>query len=87
MYKTPDREFSKQVQREISHLWKTDTFGYTPTSGSFFQEFNIALLHLKYGKAAGPDAICRKLITHAGMKIKSWLREFLSSYLRRLTIP
>ena len=88
MHKTPDRAFSKQVQREISHFWKTDTPGYTPISGSFSQEeFNIALQHLKCGKATNPDAICPELITHAGMEIKPWLREFLSSCLRRHTIP
>ena len=72
MYKTPDCAFSKQVQREISHLRKTDIPGYTPISGSFFQEeFHTALQHLKDGKAASPEAICPELITHADMEIKS----------------
>ena len=43
--------------------------------------------HLKPGKAPGPDSICPKLILHAGAALKSWLRDFLSSCLRRLKIP
>ena len=51
------------------------------------REFTAALQHLKPGKAPGPDSICSKLILHAGVALKSWLRDFLSSCLRRLKIP
>ena len=43
--------------------------------------------HLKPGKAPGPDSICPELILHAGSALKSWLRDFISSCLRRLKIP
>ena len=35
----------------------------------------------------GPDSICPELILHAGVALKSWLCDFLSSCLRRLKIP
>ena len=50
-------------------------------------KFAAALQHLKPGKAPGPDSICSELILHAGAALKSWLRDFLSSCLRRLKIP
>ena len=46
-----------------------------------------ALQHLKPGKAPEPNSICPQLILHAGDALKSWLRDFLSSCLRRLKIP
>ena len=51
------------------------------------REFAAALQHLKPGKAPCPDSICSELILHAGAALKSWLRDFLSSCLRRLKIP
>ena len=57
-------------------------------SDNFSQrEFAAALQHLKPGKTLGPNSICPKLILHAGAALKSWLRDFLSSCLRRLKIP
>ena len=57
-------------------------------SDNFSQrEFAAALQHLKPGKAPGPNFICPELIIHAGAALKSWLRDFLSSCLRRLKIP
>ena len=57
-------------------------------SDNFSQrEFAAAFQHLKPGKAPGPDSICPELILHAGAALKSWLRDFLSSCLRRLKIP
>ena len=50
------------------------------------QEFAAALQHLKPGKAPGPYSICSELILHAGAVLKSWLRDFLSSCLRRIKI-
>ena len=35
----------------------------------------------------GPDSICPKLLINADSGLKSWLRGFLSSYLRQLKIP
>ena len=35
----------------------------------------------------GADSICPELILHAGAALKSWLRDFISSCLRRLKIP
>ena len=70
------------------------TFGESQTpdavniSDNFSQrEFTAALQHLKPGKAPGPDSIFPELILYAGAALKSWLRDFLSSCLRRLKIP
>ena len=50
------------------------------------QKFAAALKHMTPGKAPGPDSICPELITHAGVALKSWLCNFLSSCLRHLKI-
>ena len=41
---------------------------------------------LKSGKAPGPDSVFPELILHSGAALKYWLRDFLSSCLRRLKI-
>ena len=72
----------------MSDFWRATTPYAVYISDNFSQrEFTAALQHLKPGKAPGPDSICPKLILHAGVALKSWLREFLSSCLRRLKIP
>ena len=48
------------------------------------REFTAALQHLKPGKAPGPDYIGPDLMLYAGADLKSWLRDFLFSCLRRL---
>ena len=56
-------------------------------SDNFSQrEFTFALQHLKPGKAPGHDSIFSEIVIHAGAALKSWLRDFLSSCLRRLKI-
>ena len=87
-YEAVDRKSSRLVYQEVSDLWKTTTPDAVNISDSFSQrEFTAALQHLKPGKAPGPDSICSELILHAGAAMKSWLRDFLSSCLRRLKIP
>ena len=87
-YKAVDRKSSRLVSQEVSDLWRATTPDAVNISDNFSQrEFTAALQHLKPGKAAGPDSICSELILHAGAALKSWLRDFLSSCLRRLKIP
>ena len=62
--------------RPSKYLWQFFTEGFT-----------ASLQHLKPGKAPGPDFICLELIIYAGAALKSWLRNFFSSCLRRLKIP
>ena len=72
----------------MSDLWRATTPDAVNISDSFLQrEFTAALQHLKPGKTPGPDSICSELILHAGAALKSWLRDFLTSCLRRLKIP
>ena len=87
-YEAVDRKSSRLVFQEVSDLWKATTPDAVNISDTFSQrEFTAALQHLKPGKAPGPDSICPKLILHAGAALKSWLRDLLSSCLRRLKIP
>ena len=69
-------------------LWRATTPDAVNISDNFSQrEFAAAFQHLKPGKAPGPDSICPEVILYAGAALKSWLRDFLSSCLRRLKIP
>ena len=87
-YEAVDCKSSQLVFQEVSDLWRATTPDAVNISDNFSQrEFTAALQHLKPGKASGPDSICPKLILHAGAALKSWLRDFLSSCLRRLKIP
>ena len=83
-----DRKSSRLVFQEVSDLWRVTKPDAVNISDNFsHREFAAALQHLKPGKAPGPDSIFLKLILHAGAVLKSWLRDFLSSCLRRLKIP
>ena len=87
-YEAVNRKSSQLVLQEMSDLWRATTPDAVNISDNFSQrEFTAALQHLKPGKARGPDSICPELILHAGAALKSWLRDFLSSCLRRLKIP
>ena len=87
-YEAVDRKSSRLVSQEVSDLWRATTSDTVNISDSFLQrEFAAALQHLKPGKAPGPHSIFPELILHAGASLKSWLRDFLSSCLRRLKIP
>ena len=71
----------------MSDLWRATTPDAVNISDNFSQrEFTAALQHLKPGKAPGPDSICPELILYARAALKSWLRDFISSCLRRLKI-
>ena len=86
-YEAVNRKSSRLVS-QMSDLWRATTPDAVNISDNFLQrEFAAVLQHLKPGKAPGPDSICSELILHAGAVLKTWLRDFLSSYLRRLKIP
>ena len=71
----------------MSDLWRATKPDAVNITDNFSQrEFAAAFQHLKPGKAPGPDSICSELILHAEAALKSWLRDFLSSCLRRLKI-
>ena len=87
-YEAVDCKSFQLVSQELSDLWRATTPDAVNISDNFSQKaFAAALQHLKPGKAPGPDSICSELIIHAGAALKSWLRDFLSSCLRRLKIP
>ena len=79
---------SRLVSQDGFDIWRATTPDAVNISDNFSQkEFAAALQHLKPGKAPGPDSICSELIIHAGVALKSWLRDFFPSCLRRLKIP
>ena len=87
-YEAVDRKSSRLVSQEVSDLWRATTPDAVNISDNFSQrEFAAAFQHLKPGKAPGLDSIFPELMLHAGVALKSWLRDFLSSCLRRLKIP
>ena len=87
-YEAVDRKSSRLVFQEMSDLWRATTPNAVNISDNFSQkELTAALQHFKPGKTPGPDFICPELILHAEADLKSWLRDFLSSCLRRLKIP
>ena len=87
-YEAVNHKSSRFVSLEVSDLRRATTPDAVNISDNFSQrEFTAALQHLKPGKAPGPDFIFSELILHAGAALKSWLRDFLSSCLRRLKIP
>ena len=87
-YEAVDRTSSRLVCKEVSDFWRATTPDAVNISDNFSQrEFAAAFQHLKTGKAPGPDFICSELILHAGAALKYWLRDFISSCLRRLKIP
>ena len=87
-YEAVERKPSRPVSQEVSDFWRATTLDPVNISDTFSQrEFAAALQHLKPGKALGPDSICLELILHPGTALKSWLRDFFFSCLRRLKIP
>ena len=83
-YDAVDRNSSRLVFQEVSDLWRATT----PDAVNISQrEFTAALQHLKPGKAPGHDSIFPELILHAGAVLRSWLRDFLCSYMCQLKIP
>ena len=87
-YNAVDRKSFRLVCQEVYDFWRATTPDAINISDNFSQrEFAAALQHLKPGKAPGPDSISSELILHVGAALNSWLREFLSSCLRRLKIP
>ena len=83
-----DRKSSWLVSQELFDLWRATTQDVVNISDSFSQrEFTTALQHLKPVKDSGPDSIFPELIIHAGVALKSRLRDFLSFCLLWLKIP
>ena len=87
-YEAVDRKSSRLVFQKVSDVWRATTLDAVNISDNFSQrEFAAVLQHLKPGKTPGPDSICSENILHARAALKSWLRDFFSSCLRRLKIP
>ena len=87
-YEAVDPKSSRLVFQEVSDLWRATTPDAVNISDTFSQrEFTASPQRLKPGKAQETDFIYSELIVHVGAALKSWLRDFLPSCLRRLKIP
>ena len=77
-----DRKSPRLDFQEMFDLSMATTPDPVNISDTFSQrEFTASLRHLKPGKALGLDSICPEIIIYAGAALKSWLRDFLSSWL------
>ena len=85
-YEAADRKSSRIVSQEVSDLRRaTKSKAINISDNCSYREFTAALQHLKLGKA--PEITRTSKLLHSGAALKSWLRDYLSSCLRRLKIP
>jgi len=86
--KTGDRKSTRMVNKDLSDLRKIPTpEGYSISEPFRPEELASALRRLKPGKSPGSDAIFSEFILHAGLALKSWFCNFLSSCKRQHKIP
>ena len=82
-----NKDTARQVPREVPELWKIPTPPDHMSEEFSDNEVASTLNLLKPGNAPGPDRIYLEFILYGGKALKSWSREFLSSYRHRLKIP
>ena len=82
-----DREFTRQVSKEYTSLWRAQTVDTDLARDFSYEELTIALKHLRHGKAPGPDNIHAEFLIHAGDHAKEWLRKFFNKCLQMCKLP
>jgi len=71
-YKTKDRESDRLLNKEVFDFWRIPTLDDKCISGEFTSdEFALALLQLKLGKAPGPNSIFPEHVLNADSALKS----------------
>ena len=86
-YPQPDREFSRQVNKDVAELWKCEREDINTTTPFTTEEMAEALKRMKAGKAPGPDKIHPEFLLHIGEEANSWLCNFMSCCMERCKIP
>ena len=86
-FTNPDRDFSRQVGREVPELWKVDSRDVNMSTPFTTGELVEALKSMKAGKAPGPDDIHPEFLLHAGDDATKWLCQCMSTCLERCGIP
>jgi len=74
--------------KELSDLWKVPTReGYSISDPFKPGELAAALGRMKPEKSPGLGSILPEFILHAGLALKSWFCDFLTSCMHQLKIP
>ena len=84
---THDREFTRQVSKEYTSLWRAQSVDTDLARDFSYEELTIALKHLRHGKAPDPDNIHAEFLIHAGDHAKEWLRKFFNKCLQTCKLP
>ena len=71
-FTNPDRDFSRQVGKEVAELWKVDSKDVNITTGELVEAFKS----MKVGKDPGPDDIHPEFLLHAGDAATKWLCQY-----------
>jgi len=81
------REFTRLINKELSDLWKVPASEGINMSGPFMpEELDAVLKHLEPGKSPDLESIFLEFVLHARSALKSWLCDFLTSYMCQLKI-
>ena len=69
----PDRDFSRQVGKEVAELWKVNSKGVNMPAPCTTEKLVEAVKSMKAGSAPGPDDIHPEFLLHAGDAATKWL--------------
>ena len=86
-FTNPDRDFSRQVGKEVAELWKVVSKDVNMSIPFTTEELVKALTSIKAGKAPGPDDIHPEFLLHAGDAVTKRLCQYMSTCLERCKIP
>ena len=82
-FTNPDRDFSRQVGKEVAELWKVVSKDVNMSIPFTTEELVKALKSIKVGKAPGPDDIHPEFLLHAGDAVTKRLCQYMSTCLER----
>ena len=82
-----DRDFSRQVGKEVAELWKVDSQDVNMSTPFTTGELVEALKSMKAGKAPEPDDIHPEFLLHPGDAVTKWLCQYMSTSLEKCKIP
>ena len=87
-HNSESRESTRFIYKQLSDLRKVPTPEANSISGPFMpEELAATLQHLKPGKSSGLDSFFPEFMHHAGLALKSWLCDFLTSCMCQLKNP
>lgn len=83
----PDKQFTRIVVRQYRSLRKRAQKSSEFSRPFTNQEVDLALLHMKTGKAAGFDCIYPEFLVHSGPNVRAWLARFMTNVIQTNTLP